>query len=225
MEADVWSTLAARASALRARCCICEAISTIVEEVSSVELLCSSAPLAIWVELAEISSAEVATVRDDTAIWVAISRRFFTIWRIECSSQPISSRERLRMSAVRSPLETCSARMPRVVSGSAISRDRASANTRPMPIVRTSSIRMALRESLTICSAAAKSPDPSRLMRASASSARQPSSAVRPSTRAKPVRIFRRIVQSLMTCAKLGIGPPMVRATRSAAVPSRDRGE
>ena len=113
IDADVWSTLAASASALRARCCIWAAISTMVEEVSSVELLCISAPLAIWVELAEISSAEVATVREETAIWVAISRRFLTICRIECSSQPISSRERLRMSAVRSPLETCSASTPR----------------------------------------------------------------------------------------------------------------
>ena len=44
IEAEVWSTLAARASALRARCCIWEAISTIVDEVSSVELDCISAP-------------------------------------------------------------------------------------------------------------------------------------------------------------------------------------
>ena len=43
--------MAARASALRARCCIWEAISTIVEDVSSVELLCISAPFAIRVEL------------------------------------------------------------------------------------------------------------------------------------------------------------------------------
>ena len=50
IEADVWSTFAASASALRARCCIWEAISTIVDEVSSVELDCISAPLAIWVE-------------------------------------------------------------------------------------------------------------------------------------------------------------------------------
>ena len=135
IDAEVWSTLAASASALRARCCICDAISTMVDEVSSVELLCISAPLAIWVELAEISSAEVATVRDETAIWVAMSRRFFTIWRIECSSQPISSRERLRMSVVRSPLETCSARMPRLVSGSAMSRDSASASATPRPMV------------------------------------------------------------------------------------------
>ena len=47
IEAEVWSTFAASASALRARLCICEAISTMVEEVSSVELDCISAPFAI----------------------------------------------------------------------------------------------------------------------------------------------------------------------------------
>ena len=40
-------------------------------QVSSVELLCISAPFAIWVELAEISSADVATVREEAAIWIA----------------------------------------------------------------------------------------------------------------------------------------------------------
>jgi len=45
---------------------------------------------------------------------------------------------------------------------------------------------------------------------ASPCSARQPSSAVSISTRPKPVRILRRMVQSLMTCAKLCIGAPMV---------------
>ena len=74
-------------------------------------------------EEAAISSAEVATARDELVIWLAIWRRFFTICRIECSSQPISSRDWLLMSVVRSPLETSSQRMPSWVSGSAISRD------------------------------------------------------------------------------------------------------
>ena len=112
IEAEVWSTLAASASAFLARSCIWAAISTMVEEVSSVELDWFSAPLAIWVEEAAISSADVATARDELVIWVAIWRRFLTICRIECSSQPISSRDWLLMSVVRSPLETSSQRMP-----------------------------------------------------------------------------------------------------------------
>ena len=109
IEADVSSTLAASASAFFARCCICAAISTIVAEVSSVELDWVSAPRAIWTVVLEISSAEVATVRLADVIWVTISRRLFTICRMMCSSQPTSSRDRLRMSTVRSPLATCSA--------------------------------------------------------------------------------------------------------------------
>ena len=151
MEAEVWSTLAASASALRARCCIWEAISTMVDEVSSVELDCISAPFAIWLEEAEISSAEVATVREETAIWVAMSRRFFTICRMECSSQPISSRDRLRTSVVRSPLDTCSARIPRLVSGSAISRASARASPMPSAMVSARTRRIAERESRKIC--------------------------------------------------------------------------
>ena len=65
IEAEVWSTFAASASAFLARCCICEAISTMVDEVSSVELDWVSAPLAIWVEEAAISSADVATAREE----------------------------------------------------------------------------------------------------------------------------------------------------------------
>ena len=147
IDAEVWSTLAASASAFRARCCIWEAISTIVLEVSSVELDWVSAPRAIWVELAEISSALVATVREEVEIWAAIDRRFFTICRIECSSQPISSRDWLRMSAVRSPLETCSARTPRLVSGSAISRARSSAVPTPSSAATSITSRMLVRAS------------------------------------------------------------------------------
>ena len=44
IEAEVSSTLAASASAFRASACICAAISTMVEEVSSVELIWASAP-------------------------------------------------------------------------------------------------------------------------------------------------------------------------------------
>ena len=154
IEAEVWSTFAASASALRARFCICEAISTMVDEVSSVELDCISAPFAIWDEEEEISSADCATAREETAIWVAISRRFFTICRIECSSHPISSRDLLRMSVVRSPLETCSARIPSWVRGSAISRARPRARSTPAPIVTAMKTMIMVRESWKICSAA-----------------------------------------------------------------------
>ena len=54
-------------------------------------------------------------------MWPTITRRFFTIWRIECSSQPISSRDWLRMSVVRFPLDTSSASIPSFSSGSAMS--------------------------------------------------------------------------------------------------------
>jgi len=148
IEAEVWSTLAASASAFRARCCIWEAISTMVLEVSSVELDWASAPRAIWVVLAEISSALVATVREEVEIWPTIPRRFFTICRIECSSQPISSRDWLRMSAVRSPFETCSARTPRLVSGSAMSRASRSARPTPRMAVTSSIISRLARASL-----------------------------------------------------------------------------
>ena len=116
--------MAASASAFLASACIWAAISTIVDEVSSVELDCASAPLAIWVVEAEISSVEVATVRDVAEIWPTILCRFLTICRIVCSSQPISSRVMLLMSTVRSPFETASAARPSRVSGSAISRAR-----------------------------------------------------------------------------------------------------
>ena len=125
-----------------------------VDEVSSVLLDWVSAPRAIWVEEAEISSAEVATARDETVIWVTIWRRFFTIWRIECSSQPTSSRDWLLISAVRSPLDTCSARMPSRVSGSAMSRASASAVTRPTRTVRTRVPTIISRESWNSWSAA-----------------------------------------------------------------------
>ena len=172
-----------------------------VDEVSSVELDCISAPLAIWVEEAEISSADIATARDETAIWVAISRRFFTICRIECSSHPISSRDWLRMSVVRSPLDTCSARMPRLVSGSAMSRARPRPSRTPAPIVKTIMTRMVVRESWKICAAAAASL-PAELSRSSALSACHPSRVVSARTPVKPVRIFRRIVQSLIVCCQ-----------------------
>jgi hypothetical protein len=100
-----------------ARCCICAAISTIVAEVSSVELDWVSAPRAIWTVVLEISSAEVATVRLAEVIWVTISLRLFTICLMMCSSQPTSSREALRISTVRSPFATRSASRPSASEG------------------------------------------------------------------------------------------------------------
>ena len=48
-------------------------------DVSSVELVWASAPLAICTDEAEISSAELATVRDEVEICPTTTRRFFTI--------------------------------------------------------------------------------------------------------------------------------------------------
>ena len=109
MEAEVSSTLVARPSALVESCCIWAAIWTRAAEVSSVEVDWVCAPRSISSVAAEICSAATASPRDEVAICVTSDRSLSTSSRIECSSQPTSSRERLRTFTVRSPFAMVSA--------------------------------------------------------------------------------------------------------------------
>ena len=113
MEAEVSSTLVARPSALVESCCIWAAIWTRAAEVSSVEVDWVCAPRSISSVAAEICSAATASPRDEVAICVTSDRSLSTSSRIECSSQPTSSRERLRTFTVRSPFAMVSAAVPR----------------------------------------------------------------------------------------------------------------
>src|SRR4029077_21237394 len=195
IDDEVSSTLAASASAVRASACIWAAICTMVADVCSVELVWASAPLAIWTEEAEISSADVATVREEVEIWPTTVRRFLTIWRIECSSHPISSRDWLLMSAERLPFDTCSASMPRLSSGLAISRARSTASARPTATVTAVVRRMIERASVVIWAAPV-----ALLSLPSWPIANQPCRPVSTRTAAKPEMIFRRMVQSRILC-------------------------
>ncbi len=91
IEAAVRLTESASTSALRARLAICAAISTIVEEVSSVALLWLSAPLAMWSAAAEISSAEPATFCVVSRMREMMRRKLCTMVCIASSSWPVSS--------------------------------------------------------------------------------------------------------------------------------------
>src|SRR5262245_33726160 len=170
--------------------------------VSSAALACRWAPLVMSVALPEMRPADDATARDASAIWATSWRRLLTIPRIKCSSHPISSRLRLRMSIVRSPLEIRSEAIPRRSRGSAIRRASNKASSRPSATVAATMSAIAARESATI-RLAVDAAGSSRLRVATSSCsaaslrvANQPSSAATLTTSAKPARILRRIVQS-----------------------------
>jgi hypothetical protein len=88
-------------------------------------------------------------------------------------------------------------------------RASARAVTRPTTIVITSVPRIISRESANSWSAELAGSSPwtiraaATFIRSRLRSANQPRSAVSSMTRENPVRIFRRIVQSLMVCSRL----------------------
>ena len=147
MEVEVSSTWVARFWAFPATLWMEAAICSMEVEVSSAVWAWRWAPPVMSLALAEISSADEVTVSDAAVICSTIWRRFRTIVRIKCSSQPISSRERLRISTVRSPLETCSVAMPSSSRGWAMRRARNSARSRPATTVTTTRVRRSTRES------------------------------------------------------------------------------
>ena len=160
MEAEVSSTLVARPSALVESCCIWAAIWTRAAEVSSVEVDWVCAPRSISSVAAEICSAATASPRDEVAICVTSDRSLSTSSRIECSSQPTSSRERLRTFTVRSPFAMVSAATPRSSSRRPIRVVSILATHRLATMLTSVAAITMVRESRNTWSTIAPPPDP-----------------------------------------------------------------